>query len=92
LATEELRQRHRNHSTKFIVTARRLAEFLQSVEAEESLLIQRKCDLESRVIRQVVAGGLDGENHPLFPGESHVATAETVTIEEPAVDEVYGVF
>jgi hypothetical protein len=40
LATEELRQRYHNHSAAFDVTARQLAEFLQSVEAEESLLIQ----------------------------------------------------
>ena len=30
LATEELRQRYHNHSAAFDVTARQLAEFLQS--------------------------------------------------------------
>ena len=38
LATNELHQRRRNHSADFTVTARQLAEFLQSVEAEEKLL------------------------------------------------------
>ena len=51
LATEELRQRHRKHSASFTVTARRLAEFLESVEAEEILLTQRLRDRESRAIR-----------------------------------------
>jgi transposase InsO family protein len=51
LATEELRQRRRKHSANFTVTARRLAEFLESVEAEEILLTQRLRDRESRMIR-----------------------------------------
>ena len=37
LATKELHQRRRNYSADFTVTARQLAEFLQSVEAEEKL-------------------------------------------------------
>ena len=51
LATEELRQRYHNHSAAFDVTARQLAEFLQSVEAQETLLTQRLSDLESKTIR-----------------------------------------
>jgi hypothetical protein len=51
LATTELRRRYHNHSAAFHITARRLAEFLQSVEAEEALLMQRLRDGESRTIR-----------------------------------------
>jgi hypothetical protein len=48
LASEELRKRHENHSGQFMITARKLAEFLESVELEEAVLIQRLSDLEAR--------------------------------------------
>ena len=51
LATEELRQRSHNHAADFDITARQLAEFLQSVEAQETVLTQRLSDLESKEIR-----------------------------------------
>src|ERR1019366_9200253 len=56
LATKEQAQRRRNHSADFTVTARQLAEFLQSVEAEEKLLTQRLSDLESRATGRGMAG------------------------------------
>ena len=37
-----------NHSGQFAITARKLAEFLESVEVEEAILIQRLSDLEAR--------------------------------------------
>ena len=55
LATNELHQSRRNYSAAFTVTARQLAEFLQSVEAEEKLLTQRLSDLESKDIRLTLA-------------------------------------
>jgi hypothetical protein len=51
LASEELRKRHKNHSGQFVITARKLAEFLESVEVEEALLIQRLSDLEARSLQ-----------------------------------------
>jgi hypothetical protein len=51
LATAELHRRRKNHAGTFDVTARRLAEFLESVEAEELLLTQRLRDAESRSTR-----------------------------------------
>ncbi len=51
LASEELRKRHKNHSGQFMITARKLAEFLESVEIEEALLIQRLSDLEARSLQ-----------------------------------------
>lgn len=56
LASEELRRRYKLHSKRPKVTAKRLAEFLQSVEAEEVLLRQRLSDLAARQI--AVTGGL----------------------------------
>jgi hypothetical protein len=52
LATAELRQRSRNHARQFNRTARKLAEFLVSLEAEEALLQQRLRDKESRAVWQ----------------------------------------
>ena len=48
LATQEMRKLNQHHSGEFTVTSRKLAEFLQSVEAEEVLLEQRLNDVESR--------------------------------------------
>ena len=48
LASEELRRRSGNHSGQFGITAIKLAEFLESVEVEEAILIQRLSDLEVR--------------------------------------------
>lgn len=56
LASEELRQRYRLHSKRSKLTAKKLAEFLQSVEAEEVLLHQRLSDLAARQI--AVSSGL----------------------------------
>ena len=44
LAAAELRERSRSHSREFQVTAKRLADFIASVEAEEALLLQRLRD------------------------------------------------
>jgi putative transposase len=51
LASEELRKRRQNHSRQFEITAKRLAEFLESVEVEERILIQRLSDLETRALQ-----------------------------------------
>ncbi|MGI8746612.1 MAG: Mu transposase C-terminal domain-containing protein [Bryobacteraceae bacterium] len=48
LATEELRKSMQHQSGEFSITSRKLAEFLDSVEAEEILLEQRLGDKESR--------------------------------------------
>ncbi len=48
LASEELRKRRGNHSGQFGITAKKLADFLESVEVEEAVLIQRLSDLEAR--------------------------------------------
>jgi transposase InsO family protein len=48
MASEELRKRRQNHSGQFAVTAKKLAEFLESVELKEEILLQRLSDLETR--------------------------------------------
>jgi hypothetical protein len=51
LASEELRKRRQNHSGQFAVTASALADFMKSVEQEETILIQRLSDLEARSLK-----------------------------------------
>jgi hypothetical protein len=52
LATAELRKRMQNHSRNLPLTARRLADFIVSVESEESFLLQQRRDAEARRIRR----------------------------------------
>ncbi len=53
LATTELRQRLHNHSRNTQLTARKLADFISSIEDEEALLLQRLRDAESRNVREI---------------------------------------
>jgi putative transposase len=55
LATEELRKSMQRQSGEFSVTSRKLAEFLDSVQAEEVLLEQRLGDMESRAGKAALA-------------------------------------
>jgi putative transposase len=59
IAAAELRKRSQDHSQEFKVTARRLADFVASLEAEESLLIQRLQDAAARSIRQLDGDPID---------------------------------
>ena len=51
LATQELRQRQRQHAQQRGLSARRIGDFLQSVEAQEMLLTQRLHDRQSGATR-----------------------------------------
>jgi putative transposase len=80
LATTELRKRDQLHSQQFTLTARKLADFLTSLEAEELLLQQRLRDTEAREVcasnkEQLVATmeKLDQEN--CFEGEDKESKA-----------------
>lgn len=56
LATVELRRRHQRHAQQLAITARKLADFLASLEAEEVLLEQRLRDAEAKdVLAQINA-------------------------------------
>jgi transposase InsO family protein len=48
IATQELRKRHQNHAREAAITAKRLADFLASAQAHETILMQRLHDLEAR--------------------------------------------
>jgi hypothetical protein len=93
-ATNELHQSRRNSSAAFTVTARQLAEFLQSVEGEEKLLIQRLSDLESKDIRLALANRpVDEECGPCRNrSEVPIAQSDVQQIDDAAAAEVYGAF
>ncbi len=86
LATQELRRTAQQHSAEFHVSARKLAEFLQSVEAEEVLLAQRRNDVESRGAKPALTI-LPPPNRPVE------RTSELAASPEAAADlQTYGSF
>ena len=90
LATAELRRQHQGRGRRFTITARRLADFLASVEAEEVLLEQRLRDAEARDVLRILDGALLPQIHrePL-PSPPSCAEDERKgeEIEEQASDE-----
>jgi transposase InsO family protein len=92
LATAELRRRYQNHSAGFHITARRLAEFLQSVESEEALLAQRLRDGETRTLRSDALSSIEGGTS--VEGDAPIQSIATVPspLDEESVSELYGVF
>jgi transposase InsO family protein len=56
LATSELRRRQQRHAGRFTPTARQLADFLASLEAEEALLEQRLRDAEAKDVLMALEG------------------------------------
>ncbi|HME58135.1 MAG TPA: Mu transposase C-terminal domain-containing protein [Terracidiphilus sp.] len=91
MASEELRKRGENHSRKFVITARKLAEFLESVEVEEAILIQRLSDLEARSLQDqpgpsAKAVSKAGDH----PRESLSARDAQPLVDTPASLTVYG--
>ncbi|MFB2893294.1 Mu transposase C-terminal domain-containing protein [Aerosakkonemataceae cyanobacterium BLCC-F50] len=57
LASAELRKRQQNHTKQSKVSAKNLAEFLASIEAQEALLEQRSYDAEAQEVFRVIEGG-----------------------------------
>ena len=56
IATKELRALKASHSQQFSVTAKKLADFLESIEAEEVMLMQRLRDAEGRKVLERING------------------------------------
>lgn len=59
IATAHLRRRQTLHSKQFGITALKLAQFLESVEAEEILLRQRQADHEQNSILRLIDSGTE---------------------------------
>lgn len=78
LATAELRKRRQRHNQQSTLTARQLADFLASLEAEELLLEQRLRDTQTREVLAPVAEARS------VPGGSQIAETELPTESKPA--------
>ena len=88
LATEEIRKRHRLHSARRLnFNAKMLAVFLESVEAQEALLVQRACDRESAIVRSG-----DGSNGRHRDAPDDTANRFENAIPPADVVEIYGEF
>ena len=82
LATAELRQRHREHGRSFNLTARKLADFVNSLEGEEHLLEQRLRDGALKAIQNGVAPqeAVEGSS---APSEGQDTAADSATLSLP---------
>ena len=97
LASKEVRRRRQLHSQeRFTLTARKLADFLGTAEAEEKCLVQRLRDRESKSIRQNAAMVVSGD--PLNPEscclECNPGSPSPMlsVVGQPEVTAVYGDF
>jgi len=70
VASAELRKRAQTHARQYAMTARRLANFLTSVEAEELLRAQRLRDREAHSVLRLI----DGSIGTLPPGSARDAS------------------
>ena len=73
LATAELRKRRQRHNQQSTLTARQLADFLASLEAEELLLEQRLRDTQTREVLAPITGARS------VPGSSQIEETELLT-------------
>lgn len=64
MATEEIRKQKSIHGKNFTITAGSIAKFLAPIEDQESQLLQRKKDLETKQVLEVISGGLDKKTLP----------------------------
>jgi putative transposase len=93
IASNELRRRQQSHSQGLVITAKKLAGFLQSVEADELLMAQRLRDREAQATRNCLSvmpltppcpAGVEGK-----PVETNTGS---VNAEHADSGEVYGEF
>jgi putative transposase len=93
VASNELRRRQQSHSQGLVITAKKLAGFLQSVEADEVLMAQRLRDQEAQAARNSLSVA---PLPPPYPGrregEPVEANAIAVIAESADSGEVYGEF
>ncbi|MGA7415393.1 MAG: Mu transposase C-terminal domain-containing protein [Bryobacteraceae bacterium] len=91
LVSEELRKQRRNHSGQFAVTAKTLAEFLESVEVQEEILVQRLSDLEARSYHaQSDSPALSIAVGTLMPHPSTTLAYAPISVEPAATFVTYG--
>jgi hypothetical protein len=96
LASKEVRRQRQLHSQeRFTLTARKLADFLESAEAEEKCLVQRLRDRESKSIHRHCSLAVSGapsdpeDNLECQPGSPPPASSGP---DKPKATAVYGDF
>jgi len=96
LASKEVRRRRQLHSQeRFTLTARKLADFLGSAEAEEKCLVQRLRDRESKSIRHngpVVGSGDPSDPEGCLECKPGSPSSVPSLVGQPEATAVYGDF
>ena len=82
LATSELRKRQRKNNKQSKISAKKLAEFISSIEAEEILLEQRLHDTEASDVLRVINGGKSSPPKVTYISEhqSSVSTKQLIDV------------
>jgi transposase InsO family protein len=84
IATNELRALKNSHSQQFTVTAKKLADFLESVEAEEAMLVQRLCDAEGRKVLEKINGSAPAAHPQEHSVVKNARSSSDTEAEEPS--------
>lgn len=92
VASNELRRRQQSHSQGLVITAKKLAGFLQSVEADELLMAQRLRDHEAQAARNSLSVVPLTPPYPGGEGGPVQSNAIAVIAESADSGEVYGEF
>ncbi len=79
LASSELRKRNQNHTKNNKISAKKLANFLASAEAQEALFQQRSKDLETQQVLQII----EGKVTPLSQHQNQAVQQQEVESESP---------
>lgn len=87
MASAELRQQQRTHGRQRTVTARALAAFLLSAEAEEKFAVERQREAETKIVREKYDFPSKAAERPALPPERDVETERPVT--QPKLLEVF---
>lgn len=80
LASSELRKRNQNHTKNNKISAKKLANFLASAEAQEALFKQRTNDLETQQVLQIV----EGKVKPLSQHKNQTIQQQEVESKSPS--------
>ena len=83
LATQELRQQHKQHSQKFTITAKALANFLEGTQATESILLQRLKDGEAKDILSAISSNEEMESKSPQKATSVISESEPLQSQKP---------
>lgn len=88
LASTEIKKRDRNHTKNNKISAKKLANFLASAEAQESLFQQQTRDFETRQVLQMIEGKITTltqyqNQEKVEKHEPALDSSESVVIDEP---------